>query len=38
VSILSFSLIAVLLVGQLHEYWTNTDVQYKFSVDTDYEE
>jgi hypothetical protein len=38
VSVLCFALISVLVVGQLHEYWTNTDVEYKFSVDTDFEE
>lgn len=37
-SILCFSLILVLLVGQLHEYFTNNDVEYKFTVDTDYDE
>uniref|UniRef100_A0A915E7D0 Endoplasmic reticulum vesicle transporter N-terminal domain-containing protein n=1 Tax=Ditylenchus dipsaci TaxID=166011 RepID=A0A915E7D0_9BILA len=37
-SVICFSLIIVLLVGLLYEYFTNTEVEYKFAVDTDFAE
>jgi len=35
VTVLSFTLIFVLFIGEIHNYFTNDDVEYRFSVDTD---
>uniref|UniRef100_A0A914KQW5 Endoplasmic reticulum-Golgi intermediate compartment protein 2 n=1 Tax=Meloidogyne incognita TaxID=6306 RepID=A0A914KQW5_MELIC len=34
-TVLSFTLIFVLFIGEIHNYFTNDDVEYRFSVDTD---
>lgn len=34
-TLLCFSLIIVLIFGELYNYFTNTEVEYRFSVDTD---
>ncbi|CAK5018123.1 unnamed protein product [Meloidogyne enterolobii] len=34
-TVLSFTLIFVLFIGEIHNYFTNDEVEYRFSVDTD---
>uniref|UniRef100_A0A1I8BQ10 Endoplasmic reticulum-Golgi intermediate compartment protein 2 n=1 Tax=Meloidogyne hapla TaxID=6305 RepID=A0A1I8BQ10_MELHA len=34
-TVLSFTLIFILFVGEVHNYFTNDEVEYRFSVDTD---
>ena len=38
VTIVCFSLIFVLIIGELYNYFTNNEVEYRFSVDTAYDE
>uniref|UniRef100_A0A914HXC6 DNA-directed RNA polymerase n=1 Tax=Globodera rostochiensis TaxID=31243 RepID=A0A914HXC6_GLORO len=37
-SVFCFLLIAILLIGELYYYWTNSEVEYRFSVDTDFQD
>uniref|UniRef100_A0A915NI08 Uncharacterized protein n=1 Tax=Meloidogyne floridensis TaxID=298350 RepID=A0A915NI08_9BILA len=34
-TVLSFTLIFILFIGEIHNYFTNDEVEYRFSVDTD---
>lgn len=38
VTIFCFSLIFMLILGELYNYFTNNEVEYRFSVDTAYDE
>jgi len=38
VTMLSFSLILILFVGELCNYFTNEEIEYRFSVDAEFEE
>jgi hypothetical protein len=38
VSVICFGVIAILVAGQVYDYIVNTTLEYKFSVDTDFDE
>lgn len=38
VSVICFGIIAILVAGQIYDYLMNTTLEYKFSVDTDFDE